>query len=304
MKVFLTGATGVMGTYAARALRAAGHEVGGLARTEAKAEQLSRRGVRPVVGSLFDSEALAEAFRGYDAVCNLATHIPVGISSVLPGAWRANDRIRTEGSRAVAAATKKAGVLRLIQESVSFVYADGGGDWLDEDSPLLVTRATEPAAEAETQATAFACAHRVAVVLRFGAIVGDDPMTRWRLARARAGQAVGLGDPTGWAHVVHPTDVGSAVVAALHAPHGVYNVGAEPVRRADFMSAFATAAGRTRASYLPKVLVRLAGERLEPLTRSHRVSSDRLTEQTGWLPLHSRFSAGWLEDALVGVAGA
>jgi len=299
VKVFLTGATGVMGTSAAAALRAAGHEVGGLARTEAKARQLAGNGVHPVVASLFDTDALAEAFHGYDAVCNLATHVPVGRASVLPGAWRTHDHIRTEGSQSVAQAAKRAGVFRLIQESVSCVYADGGEDWLDVDSPLMVTRATEPAAEAETHASAFACAHRVAVVLRFGTIVGDDPLTRWRLSRARAGHAIGIGDPAGWTHVVHPSDVGSAVVAALHAPGGVYNVGAEPVRRSVLTSTIASAAGQEQATYLSKALLRLGGERLEPLTRSHRISSARFTEHTGWMPLHSRFSAGWLGDALV-----
>jgi nucleoside-diphosphate-sugar epimerase len=299
VKVFLTGATGVMGRHAAQALRAAGHAVGGLARTPEKARQLSAAGVRPVIASLFDPEALAEAFAGYDAVCNLATRIPVGLSGGLPGAWRSNDRIRTHGSRAVAQAAKQAGVLRLVQESVSFLYSDGGDEWLDEQSPLMVTRATEPAAEAETSAAAFACAHRVAVVLRFGNIVGDDPLTRWRLARARCGQSFGIGDPSCWTHLVHPHDVGTAVVAALHAPGGVYNVGAEPVQRSAFVEAFAAAAGHERAAYLSRMLVRLGGERLEPMTRSHRISSERFGARTGWVPVHSTFSAGWLEDALV-----
>jgi len=299
VKVFLTGATGVMGRQAVGALRAAGHLVGGLARTPEKARELSAAGVRPVVASLFDPDALAEAFAGYDAVCNLATRIPVGLSGALPGAWRANDRIRTEGSRAVAQAAKQAGVLRLVQESVSFLYTDGGDEWLDERSPLMVTRATEPAAQAETNAAAFACAHRVAVVLRFGNIVGDDPFTRWRLARARSGRAFGMGDPSGWAHVVHPHDVGTAIVAALHAPGGAYNVGAEPVRRAAFVDAFTAVCGNPREAYLPRMLARLGSERLEPLTRSHRISSELFGARTGWVPLHSTFSAGWLEDALV-----
>ncbi|MGH3354634.1 MAG: NAD-dependent epimerase/dehydratase family protein, partial [Nocardioidaceae bacterium] len=149
MKVFLTGATGVMGRSAAGALLDAGHEVGGLARSQVKATELQDVGVRPVIGSLFDPATLTAAFQGYDVVCNLATHIPVGAAGVLPGSWRTNDRIRVEGSRSVAEAAKRAGVLRVVQESVSFVYADGGDDLLDESSPLMVTRATEPVAEAE-----------------------------------------------------------------------------------------------------------------------------------------------------------
>lgn len=299
MKVFLTGATGVMGRHAVNALQSAGHEVGGLARTPDKVDALAAEGVRPAVGSLFDPDSLVQAFEGYEAVCNLATHIPVGLVGAVPGAWRANDRIRSEGSLAVAQAAKRAGVLRLVQESVSCLYADGGEEWLNESSPLMVTRATEPSAEAETNAAGFGCAHRVAVVLRFGSIVGNDPMTRWRLSRARSGQVIGIGEPAGWTHLVHPVDVGAAVVAALHAPSGAYNVGAEPVRRLEVIEAFAAAVGHRRVSYLSRMLARLAGERLEPLTRSHRISSTRFIERTGWMPLHSRFSPAWLDDALV-----
>lgn len=299
MKVFLTGATGVMGRSAAGALLDAGHEVGGLARSQVKATELQDAGVRPVIGSLFDPARLTEAFHGYDVVCNLATHIPVGVAGVLPGSWRTNDRIRVEGSRSVAEAAKRAGVLRVVQESVSFVYADGGDDLLDESSPLMVTRATEPVAEAETSAATFHCAHRVTVVLRFGQIVGDDPFTRWRLARARAGMRFGIGDPSGWTHVVHPTDVGSAVTAALYAPDGVYNVGAEPVRRSELMTAFASAAGRSQASYLPQMVVRAAGDRIEPMTRSHRISSARLQDRTGWIPVHPTFTPSWFDGLMV-----
>lgn len=299
MKIFLTGATGVMGTSAARALLEAGHDVSGLARSEDKAQALDEVGVTPVHASLFDFDHLASAFAGHDVVCNLATHVPVGLGGIRPGAWRVNDRIRTEGSRIVAAAAAAAGVRRLVQESLSFLYADGGDDWIDEQSTLTVTRATEPAAVAETNAWSFACASRDTVVLRFGNIMGDDPLTRWRFARARSGQPVGIGDPHGWAHVVHPDDVGSAVVAALTAPRGVYNVGADPVLRSELNAGFFHAAGKEQAAYLPKMVVRLAGDRLEPLTRSHRISSQAFTDYTGWRPRHPSFAEAWLAGLMV-----
>ena len=217
-----------------------------------------------------------------------------------PGAWRANDRIRSEGSKAVAEAAASAGVSTLVQESVSLIYSDGDDEWLDESSPVCVTRATEPVAVAETNAQNFANTWRKTAVLRFGNLVGDDDFTRWRLARTSAGQPIGLGDPEGWAHVLHTDDVGSAVLAALTARSGVYNVGAEPVRRGELADVFARAVGRERSGFVPKVVVRLAGERLEPLTRSQRVSSGRLAEQTGWKPVHGSFGASWLVGVNMG----
>ena len=193
MQVFVTGATGVMGSSVVSALLEAGHDVHGLARIDEGPRSLSRvgrragrrRAVRP-------GRSGRPRSPGCDVVCNLATHVPVGFAAMRPGAWRVNDRIRAEGSRLVAEAARAAGVRRLVQESVSLVYADGGEEWLTEDSPVVVNRATEPMAMAEAHAQEFASASRDSVVLRFGGIIGDDDYTRWRLARARAGQPVGL----------------------------------------------------------------------------------------------------------------
>jgi nucleoside-diphosphate-sugar epimerase len=296
VKVFVTGATGVLGRAAVAALVHAGHDVTGVARTDEKAAVLTGLGATARNVSLFDHDGLVSAFGGFDAVCNLATHFPVGMAGLRPGAWKVNDRLRVEGSKTVAQAARDAGVRRLVQESVSLLYADGGDDWITEESTLSVSRSLDPAAMAETNAGMFACRSRRPVVLRFGSIIGNDPITKWRLAQARAGRPIGLGDPNGWAHLVHPEDAGTAVSAALDAPDGVYNVGAEPVRRQEMVAAFAHAVGRDELGFMSSMLVRLGGDRLSPLTRSHRVSSALLHESTGWKPLHDQFTTSWLTD--------
>jgi nucleoside-diphosphate-sugar epimerase len=299
LRVFVTGATGVLGRTAVGALLTSGHEVTALVRTPEKAEAVKRAGAAPVLANLYDVEAMAAAIEGHDAVCNLATAIPVGAAALRSSAWRANDRLRTEGAKVIATAASAAGARRLVQESVSFAYADGGEGWITEASPLCVTRAVEPAAVAETSAIGFASPSRESVILRFGNFVGDDPFTRWRLAQARAGRPVGLGDPNGWAHVVHPADAGAAVAAALTAPAGIFNVGAEPVRRGDLTRTFAEVAGSSQGRFVPRWFLRIAGERLEPLTRSQRVSSDALHHATGWKPRYDVFDASWLRTGAV-----
>ena len=59
MKVFITGASGYIGGSVAAALMAAGHAVSGLARSDASAAALEKRGIAPVRGSLDDAGALA-----------------------------------------------------------------------------------------------------------------------------------------------------------------------------------------------------------------------------------------------------
>jgi nucleoside-diphosphate-sugar epimerase len=299
VKVAITGATGVIGRSAVATLVAAGHEVRALARSEAKAEQLSAMGASPVRTSIGDPEGLHRLVDGADAVCNFATAIPVGYAGVVPGAWRTNDRLRTEGSRRVVDAARGAGVRRIVQESVSFLYADRGDAWVTESGSLGITRATEPAAVAETHVQDYSCGSRVGVVLRFGLIVGDDASTRWQLRAARRGSPIGLGRPDGWLHPVHTDDLGPAVLAALSAPSGVYNVGAEPVRRSDYVQAFADAVGRQEVGFLGPVLSRLAGARAEPLTRSLRVSAEHFTATTGWAPRRPVFGSSWLDDVAV-----
>jgi nucleoside-diphosphate-sugar epimerase len=295
VRVAVTGATGVIGTSAVTALVAAGHDVVALARTPEKADRVRAMGAMPVLTGLGDHDGLVDLFTGADAVCNFATSIPVGYAGALPGAWRTNDRLRIDGVRRVVAAAREAGVRRIVQESVSFLYAEHGDDWVTEASPLDITPATEPATVAEAQVQEYRCDSRVGVVLRFGIIVGDDAMTRWQLRAAARGRPIGMGRPEGWLHPVHTDDLGPAVVAALTAPNGVYNVGAEPVQRGDYVQAYAHTVGRDGVGFLGPVLSKLAGGRAEPLTRSLRVSSDHFTASTGWTPQHGKFDSSWLE---------
>ena len=76
MKVFVTGGTGAIGRFVVPALHDAGHEVTALTRSDDKAAWLEGAGAHPVEVSLFDVDALTNAFAGRDAVANLATAIP------------------------------------------------------------------------------------------------------------------------------------------------------------------------------------------------------------------------------------
>jgi nucleoside-diphosphate-sugar epimerase len=296
VKVFLTGASGVMGRSSIDALHRAGHEVVGLARTPQSAAQVAATGAEPWLGDVFDHAGLTAGMRGCEAVANLATAVPVGTAALRPGSLKAIDRIRLHGSRVVTDAAKAAGVGRVVQQSLSFMYADQGDDWIDEHSPVDVTGATEPVVVAEHNVNALADAGGTAVSLRFGLITGNDRNSAWLLRRAAAGRSIGLGAEDSWMHVIHPDDVGSAVVHALTAPGGVYNVGAEPVQRRDYVDSIALAVGRRSGHFLPQWVLRLGGKKLELLTRSQRVSSQLFSDRTGWHPDHPKLTPDWFDD--------
>ncbi|SER27492.1 Nucleoside-diphosphate-sugar epimerase [Lentzea xinjiangensis] len=240
MKVFVIGATGVLGREAVPRLRAAGHEVG----------VLDRR-----TTSMFDAGQLAAALTGYDAVVNLATRIPLGAKAVLAGAWAENNRIRTEGSAAVAEAATRAGVGRIVQEGISFVYADGGDRELDEDAPLDPVGHVASSVRAQHNVLA----HPGGVFLRIGMLIGGEAQP----------PPVLVGD--GWMSVVHPGDAAAAAVATLDAPPGVYNVGTPVLKRDTGITRLPGFVGRATASF-------------EVFSRSQRVVSRKLTEATGWTP--------------------
>lgn len=298
MRVAVVGATGVIGASVVPALVEAGHDVVGAARTVDKARMLASLGAGASMVEHLELDALADMFTGADVVCNFATHVPVGLAAMRTRAWRRNDWLRTEGVRRVVEAARAAGVRRVVQQSSSLLYADQGDVWVTEESPLAITGATEPASVAESHVQAYSCGSRTGVVLRLGSILGDDPTTRLQLRSAHNGYAIGLGSPDGWAHVVHAEDLGPAVLAALGVQSGIYNVGSEPVLRADLMAGFAAAVDRDRVDFAGPVMQRLGGLRLEPLTRSLRVSSQRFVAHSGWSPSRARFDASWFSPLL------
>lgn len=287
MKVFVTGGTGAIGRPAVNALVAAGHSVTALARSDAKAAELAARGATPVRGSLFDTAHLATLFAGQDAIANLATALPATADFARFSAWKENIRIRTEGSASVVDAALQAGVPRIVQESVSMIYRDRGGEWIDEDwatddFPMAMSNHA-----AEASAQRFTAAGGVGVVLRFGWFYGRGAAHSEEflaLARKR-GVAFMIGPPRSYLSSIHIEDGGRAIASALEAPAGVYNiVDDEPLTKRDWADALARAAGRKRYIRAPGSLALILGDNTTSLTRSLRVSNAWFKHLTGWAP--------------------
>ena len=104
MRVFVTGASGYIGGSVAAALRAAGHHVVGLVRSDERAAQISERGIEPLIGTLDDPALLADAACAADAVANAADAEHRGVvQAILPAlAGTGKAFLQTSGSSIVA----------------------------------------------------------------------------------------------------------------------------------------------------------------------------------------------------------
>ncbi|HZM43130.1 MAG TPA: NAD-dependent epimerase/dehydratase family protein [Acidimicrobiales bacterium] len=277
-EIVITGSTGVIGQRAVRQLLASGHRVTGVTRSERGRERLERLGAGAVEADVFDEASLRRAFAGADAVVNLLTHIPTTDRMADPAAWEENDRIRTEASAAIARAAQAAGATRLVQESIAFVYADGGDAWLDEEAPVAGGGVTTTALTAERNARDLFAGDTV--VLRFGLFMGPDSgSAQAALAAARDGVSIATGLPGAYRPTLALDDAATAIVAAVDAPPGIYNVAdTDPPTNAEVDAALAAAVGIE--ALRPPAPAQPDG----PLARSQRVSSRRLTEATGWQP--------------------
>jgi nucleoside-diphosphate-sugar epimerase len=272
-EIVIAGSTGVIGRHAVHELLAAGHRVTGVTRSRERLESL---GARAVEADVFDEASLRRAFDGADAVVNLLTHITSADRMADPSAWEENHRLRIEASAAIARAAQAARVQRLVQESIAFVYADGGDAWLDEDAPVAGGGVTTTALTAERNARELFDGDTV--VLRFGLFIGPDSgSTLAALEAARGGASIAVGPPGAYRPTLWLDDAAAAIAAALGVPAGTYNVAdADPPTNAEIDAALAAAVGveALRAGTPPD----------GPLSRSQRVSSRRLRQATGWAP--------------------
>lgn len=295
MRIFVTGATGVIGRRVVPLLLRGGHSVTALARSAEKRTELARAGTNPIDLDLFAPDAIRRAVDGHDAVINFATHLPAGLRIFLPGAWAENDRIRSVASGHLVAAALAGGTERFIQESFAPVYPDCGDAWIDERTPIAPVRYNRTVADAERSAERFSGSGGAGVVLRFAMFYGPDSwFTRDLIGYVRRGWAPIPGVADAYTSLVSHEDAAAAVVAALGVPPGTYNVvDDEPLRRRELFDSLAGVLGVAPPRLPPPWLKYLFGSLGEMLARSLRIPNRKLRDACGWAPRYPSMREGW-----------
>jgi nucleoside-diphosphate-sugar epimerase len=139
MRIFVAGASGVIGSHLVPLLLAAGHDVAGMTRTEAKAERLRVLGAEPVVCDVFDLGKLCEAVKSFspDAVVHQLTDLPDDPARVRELA-DANSRMRREGTHNLLIAARAAQAARFVAQSVAWeIPGDGGAAVAEHERAVL-----------------------------------------------------------------------------------------------------------------------------------------------------------------------
>jgi nucleoside-diphosphate-sugar epimerase len=304
MKIFVAGATGVLGRALVPQLVARGHEVVGMTRGASKQDLVCSLGARPVVADALDSDAVAQA------VASAEPEVIVHELTALSGPMSARDmrhperfsgaimtnRLRIEASDHLLAAGRAVGARRFVAQSfAAFRFARTGGpvqteaDPLDPNPPAALRAGLVGILHVERAVTTIDWGE--GLVLRYGGFYGpgtaislepDAPMAA--PIRKRRFPIVGGGGGV-WSHV-HIDDAAAATAIAVERGRpGIYNVvDDEPAPVREWLPVLASALGAKPPRRVPRWLARpLAGEAATiMMTEAKGASNEKAKRELAW----------------------
>jgi len=300
LRIFIAGASGVLGRRLAPQLVARGHHVVGTTRSHA--DRLRALGADPVVVDPLDRAALTAAVVAAEpdvVVHQLTALSSLGMTRNFDKAFALTNRLRTEGTDNLIAAARAAGARRLVWQSYAgWPYAREGDAVKGEDAPL------DPDPPADVRETLAAIRHLEAavtgaegmegVVLRYGGFYGpgtsiDEGGAHVEMLHKRRFPLGGSG--AGVWSLVHIDDAAAATVAAVEGgPPGIYNVVDDaPAPVSEWLPALAASLGAPPPRRLPGWLVRIAGgpQAYSMMTRVRGASNAKARRELGWVPRYS-----------------
>jgi nucleoside-diphosphate-sugar epimerase len=279
-----------------------GHKVIGTARSPDKAERLRALGAEAVVLDALDARAVREAVKRADpdAIVHQATALAnARFGRNLDRTFAQTNRLRREGTDALLAAAREAGVHRFVAQSfASYRYAREGGMVKSEDDPLDPTPLPNTV---ETNAAMRyldeAVTNAGGIVLRYGGFYGaaNDGL----IGPVRKRQFPIVGDGGGFGSFIHLDDAAAATVLALeHDGPAIYNiVDDDPAPVREWLPALAKALGAKPPRHFPVWLAHLfAGKANAVMSIESRAASNaRAKRELGWTLRYPSWRQGFAE---------
>ena len=288
MKIFVTGATGYVGRHVAQALRRAGHEVWGLARTPEKANDLAKQEIHPVLGSMEKPDSYLEAA----GECSVLVH------AAMEWGPKGADLDRTTVETLILAGNRGPHPKTLVYTSGVWIYGTTGRAAVDELAPVNPPRlvAWRPSNE---QRVLSASSIR-GVVVRPGCLYGKEGglTALWFSGAYRDKSMRIVGDGSNRWTMIHADDLAEGYVRLVESGrHGEvfnltdrsrFNVG-EMARAAAEVSGYTGTIDKIPLGEASKTM----GDMAECLVLDQHVDSRKAVRVLGW---HPRFG-GFCDDA-------
>lgn len=280
MKVFLTGATGYIGSAIATALQAANHEVLGLARSTTAQEKLRSHHIQPIHGDLHDAQSLINGAQQADAIIHVAATNDAEIAVL--------DRQAVEIFLSTLAGTDKP----FIYTSGTWILGDTGDAIADETSPINPTPLIAWRSEIEPLVLAAKERNIRAIVIRPALVYGHGSGLVAMLVQSGLQQGVVqfVGNGQNRWTLIHVEDLARCYVAALdHAPSGSLFIAADdrqvfPLQAiAEAASHAASVPGQTQSWVLTDAQQKM-GAFADALVLDQQVSSAKARQVLNWQP--------------------
>jgi 2-alkyl-3-oxoalkanoate reductase len=270
MRVFVTGASGLIGSHLSQELTQAGHEVVALCRGGSNTAFLDRIGCRIVRGDVrADAHTMVPLMAGSDQVVHAAAQVYAG------GSWPKVRETNVDGTRNVLTAARLAGARHVVHLSTVAVYG-GVSRPTDETAPIdtpippgdLYTRSKR---EAEEVVLGIQERRGLPVtIVRPSAVYGErDRLLTPAIARLLRFPAVALlGEGDNTLPVVYAGNVATAIHSMIERAKGgeVFNLAMDhPLTQRELFEGLAVGLGRhPRFVRLPAGVVRAVGGFLAP----------------------------------------
>jgi 2-alkyl-3-oxoalkanoate reductase len=305
MRVFIAGATGAVGTRLVPLLVAAGHEVVGTSRSEARLGELERAGATGMVMDGLDAASVRRAVLNAhpDVIVHQLTALSGQVGDMnFDKSFAATNELRTRGTDHLLAAAAEAGVGRFIAQSYAGWPSERtGGPVKTEEAPFdqnptKASRETLAAIRYVEQKTTDAGG----LALRYGGFYGPGN------AIGRGGAVVEMvkqrklpvvGGGTGVWSFCHIDDAASATAAAVtRGAPGVYNiVDDEPAPVSEWLPELARAIGAKPPLRIPGWMARpLIGEYgVSMMTQVRGASNVKAKRELGWEPAWPSWREGF-----------
>ena len=297
MKIFITGATGVLGKRVVKLLIEQNHAVAALARSDANISLLNSLHAEPRRGNLFDTNQMIALAKDCQAILHLATQIPK-LPAPKKDDWKMNDRIRIEGTRNMVNAALANKIRIFIQQSVTFIYGSRNDFEVDAKTPVSAVQSGTLQSVIEMEKIVREKLNPDYVIARFGRFYSSDSFhTRQLIDRTRKRKLTVIGKGNYYWNLIHADDAASAIVYSLN---HFDRLKGNTINFTDFSPIFfrevmriLTEKTNSRKPFslpLPVAKLLLGKAAFDYLTMSHRILKSELIAD--WYPHFKNFEEG------------